>query len=302
MSNGSPQSHSHAETVPAMSDEAYFDVPNVARIYDYYLGGKDNFPRDREAARGVLRIAPDVPLAALENREFLGRAIRFLVEEAGIRQFIDIGPGLPTQGNVHHIAKRHDPGSRIVYVDNDPVVLAHGRALLHHSPGVAIINGDLREPADVLANPELQALVDLSGPVALCMSLVLQFLPDADDPYGVVTWLAGNLCPGSYLALTHVTGDERDAATMGGITDIYDEATTPLIPRTRSEVSRFFAVSNWSNQDWCSSHNGGRPPSIPHKAASAGPMQVSGVRPQWSSHGCPRFEIDQALVRSAQPL
>ena len=156
-----------------MPHEVDFARPNVARMFDYYLGGKDNHRTDREAARLVLGAAPDVPLAALENREFLKRAMQFLVREQSISQFIDIGPGLPTQGNVHQLARRHDPDAHVVYVDNDAVVLAHSRSLLNNMPGVTIIPGDLREPERVLADSELHALIDFSRPVGLCMTLVL---------------------------------------------------------------------------------------------------------------------------------
>ena len=244
MSNGGPgrQGPTQGSESPGRSGVNAWDctTPNVARIYDYYLGGKDNYGPDREAARKILGAAPDVPLAALENREFLRRAIEFLVEEAGISQFIDIGPGLPTQGNVHHITQRHDPRARVVYVDNDPVVLAHGRAILQKAPGVSIIEGDLRSPEAILANEELRELIDLTKPVALCMSLVLHFVADDEDPYGLVARLSDPLCPGSYLLITHVTGDERDVGTISEITAVYDEATSPLVPRGKAEVTKFF--------------------------------------------------------------
>jgi hypothetical protein len=217
-----------------------FATPNVARIYDYYLGGKDNFVPDREAARLVLNAAPDIPLAALENREFVKRVIEFLVIEAGIDQFIDIGPGLPTQGNVHELVRQHDAHAPVVYVDRDPVVLTHGRALLGSRAGVAFIEGDARNPQAILTDPELRDLIDLSRPVAVCMSLVLHFIPDEEDPWSMVARLRDSIRPGSYLVLTHVTGDARNADTMSEIRGIYDEATEPLVPRTKDEFSRFF--------------------------------------------------------------
>ncbi|HEY5989441.1 MAG TPA: SAM-dependent methyltransferase, partial [Streptosporangiaceae bacterium] len=164
-------------------------IPNVARMWDYYLGGKDNHEVDRDAARIVLGAAPDVPLAALENREFLKHAVRFLVEEADIAQFIDIGPGLPTQGNVHQLAQKYNSEARVVYVDNDPVVLARGRAHVSGISGVTLIEGDLRNPDSILRNSELHALIDFTQPVALCMTLVLHFIPEEDDPYGIVAQL-----------------------------------------------------------------------------------------------------------------
>lgn len=215
-------------------------APNVARMWDYYLGGKDNLPADREAARIVLGAAPDVPLAALENREFLKHAVRFLVEGAGITQFIDIGPGLPTQSNVHQLARRHDPEARVVYVDNDPVVLSHGRDYLNHIAHVSLIEGDLRFPAEILSSPELLRLIDFSKPIALCMTLVLHFIPDDGEPYGIVARLRDELCPGSYLVISHVTGENRDQDTLSEITAAYDEATAPLVMRTRQEITRFF--------------------------------------------------------------
>jgi S-adenosyl methyltransferase len=215
-------------------------TPNVARIYDYYLGGKDNYAADREVARLVLRAAPDIPLAALENREFLKRAIEFLVCEVGIDQFIDIGPGLPTQSNVHELVQRHKPDAPVVYVDNDPVVLTHGRVLLHGTGDVSIACGDLRKPGAILSHPELRKLIDLSRPVAVCMSLVLHFISDDEDPWAVVARLRDLIRPGSYLVLTHVTGDERTVDTMSEIRGIYDEATAPLTPRTKDAFARFF--------------------------------------------------------------
>jgi S-adenosyl methyltransferase len=215
-------------------------VPNVARMWDYYLGGSNNFDADREAARLVLGAAPDVPLAALENREFLKHAVRFLVEDAGISQFIDIGPGLPTQGNIHQLAQKHDPSSRVVYVDNDPAVLAQGHPHVAHIPGVSLIEGDLRYPDEILNDQDLRNLIDLAEPVALCMTLVLHFVPDQDDPFAIVARLRDALCPGSYLVISHVTRENRDHNTLRQITETYDQATLPLVMRTRDEIGRFF--------------------------------------------------------------
>ncbi len=244
MSNGGPRSQGHDERALAqarLTDALDCSTPNVARMYDYYLGGKENYPPDREAARLVLGAAPDVPLAALENREFLRRALHFLVTEAHLSQFIDIGPGLPTQGNVHQVVRQYDAQAQVVYVDNDPVVLAHGRSLLHELPGVSIISGDVRQPEDILANAELRQVIDFSRPVALCLSLVLHFITSAENPHGIVARLRDALCPGSYLVLTHVTSDERDIGTISQVTAVYDEATASLVPRTHDEIIRLFA-------------------------------------------------------------
>jgi len=213
--------------------------PSVARMYDYYLGGKDNYAADREAARLVLGAAPDVPLAALENREFLKRAIRYLAAEHGISQFVDIGPGLPTQGNVHQLTRQHNPGAKVAYADNDPGVLTHARELLGGVPDVTIIPGDLREPDRILADPALATLIDFSHPVALFMTLVLHFVPPDDDPYGLVARFRDALCPGSFLVLSHVTGDDREPAMLTGV-GAYENANAPLILRTRGQIQEFF--------------------------------------------------------------
>lgn len=230
------------KAVPDRGEEAReIDVttPSVARMYDYYLGGKDNYAADREAARLVLGAAPDVPLAALENREFLKRAVHYLAAERGISQFVDIGPGLPTQGNVHQLAHQHNPGAKVAYIDNDASVLVHSRTLLDGVPGVTLLPGDLREPEAILAAPGLTSLIDFSRPVALLMTLVLHFVPPADDPYGLVATYRDALCPGSFLVLSHVTGDDREPGMLGGV-GAYENASAPLILRTRSQVQEFF--------------------------------------------------------------
>jgi S-adenosyl methyltransferase len=230
------------KAVPDSGEEPYeIDVttPSVARMYDYYLGGKDNYAADREAARLVLGSAPDVPLAALENREFLKRAMHYLAAERGIGQFVDIGPGLPTQGNIHQLAQRHNPGAKVAYVDNDASVLVHSRALLDGVPGVTLLPGDLREPEAILADPGLTAVIDFSRPVALLMTLVLHFVPPDDDPYGLVATYRDALCPGSFLVLSHVTGDDREPGMLAGV-GAYENASAPLILRTRSQVQEFF--------------------------------------------------------------
>jgi len=229
-------------TVPDRGEEAHeidFNTPSVARMYDYYLGGKDNYAADREAARLVLGSAPSVPLAALENREFLKRAVHYLAAERGISQFVDIGPGLPTQGNVHQLAQQHNPGAKVAYVDNDASVLVHSRALLDGVPGVTLLPGDLREPDRILADPGLTGLIDFSRPVALLMTLVLHFVRPDDDPCGLVATYSEALCPGSFLVVSHVTGDDREPGMLAGV-GAYDNASAPLTLRTRSQVQEFF--------------------------------------------------------------
>jgi S-adenosyl methyltransferase len=168
-----------------------FGTANSARMFDYYLGGKDNYAADREAARRVLGATPDVPPVALENREFLKRVVPFLTTEQGISQFVDIGPGLPTQGNVHQLAHRHVPGARIAYVDNDAIAVEQGKSLLLGLPTVTSVYGDLRHPGCVLSHPDLMALIDFERPVALLMTLVLDLLPPDDSPYGAVAAFRG---------------------------------------------------------------------------------------------------------------
>jgi hypothetical protein len=220
-------------------DTVDLKTPNVARMYDYLLGGKDNFAADRAAVLEVVRHAPDTPFMARENRRFLGRAGRFLAE-SGIRQFIDIGSGLPTQGNVHEIAHRVAPDARVVYVDEEPLVLTHGQALLANIPGVAVIRGDARRPGDILDHPELRELIDFDRPIAVLMLAVLHFIGDVDDPPGVVARLRAAMAPGSYLAVSHVTADfdaDRRVRYAGAV---YEKATYQITLRSHTEIMRLF--------------------------------------------------------------
>lgn len=215
------------------------NTPNVPRMYDYLLGGKDNYAADREAVEEVVRHAPDTPFMARENRAFLRRAVRFLTR-SGIRQFIDIGSGLPTQGNVHEIAHQVAPDTRVVYVDREPVVLAHGRALLAGTPEVTVIQGDARRPGDILGHPEVNALIDFDRPVAVLMLAVLHFIGDADDPPGIVARLRDAIAPGSYLAVSHVTGDFDADSRVRDAGAVYDKATYQITLRARPDVARLF--------------------------------------------------------------
>jgi SAM-dependent methyltransferase len=215
------------------------DIPSPARIYDYLLGGKDNYPADRKAAEDLLVAVPDVRRFAQQNRSFLRRAVRYLAAEAGIRQFIDIGTGLPTQGNVHEIAQRAAPGARVVCVDNDPIVLAHGRALLHGVPNTDIIARDLRQPAAILGDADLRKLIDLSEPAGLLLVAVMHFIDDSDRPAELVRELADGLAPGSYVVLSHATADSRPESAAGE--KVYERATTSIHARTRDEVAAMVA-------------------------------------------------------------
>ena len=224
-------------------------VPNPARIYDYLLEGKDNFPADRDVADQLLAIAPVARDVVEDNRAFLRRAVSHLAQEAGIRQFIDLGSGLPTQGNVHEIAQAIAPDARVVYVDNDAMVVTHSRALLA-GDNTAAIQADLREPDALLEHAELRELIDLDQPVALLLMAILHFLPDDEDPFGIVARFRDALPAGSYLAISHGTRDvparsdmpAADMAEMGArVERLYQLTTASLVTRTRAQVERFFA-------------------------------------------------------------
>ena len=209
-----------------------------ARIYDSWLGGKDNFAADREAAELALQAYPELAEAIRSNRAFLGRAVRFLVG-AGIRQFLDVGTGLPAGDNTHEVAQRAAPDSRIVYVDNDPIVLRHAQALLTSTPQGACdyIQADLRDPEKILA--EAAHTLDLGRPVALMLLAVLQFALDADDPYGLVARLVAALPPGSYLVISHPTDDFNP--NRGESMRVYNERSVEqAVVRDKDAVARFF--------------------------------------------------------------
>jgi hypothetical protein len=192
--------------------------PHSARMYDYWLGGKDHFAADRGAADGVLAAFPSMRTAARENRAFLGRAVRYLAAEAGIRQFLDIGTGLPSAGNVHEVAQDVAPSSRIVYVDNDPLVLAHAQALLTSGPEgrTAYIHADLRDPQAILDHPVTRDVLDFTQPVALMLVAILHFIPDEDKPAEIVATLLDALPPGSYLVASHGTTEHDPSAADAG--------------------------------------------------------------------------------------
>jgi hypothetical protein len=212
------------------------DIPSPARIYDYLLGGKDNYPVDRQAGEEIIARLPNVRQAAQWNRLFLRRAVRFMVGEAGIRQLIDIGTGLPTAGNVHEVARQGNHPVRVVYVDNDPVVLAHGRDMLHGVPDTVILRHDLREPARILADPDLRRLIDFGEPVGIMLIAILHFISDRDDPAGIIAELLAPFPPGSYVALSHATKDGISSALTDAVKNVYDEATAQSFPRHRDEV------------------------------------------------------------------
>jgi SAM-dependent methyltransferase len=212
---------------------------NVARIYDYLLGGQHNFLADQDVGRALAAVEPNVRAFARANREFLGQAVRFLCA-AGIRQFLDIGSGIPTQGNVHEVAQRADPASRVAYADLDPVAVAHSKAILAGNDNATIIQADLREPEQILAHPAIEALIDFSQPAGLLLVSVLPFISDAEDPWRIVAALRDALAPGSYLVLCHGT-DEGKPAVMQAMDKVYKSSVaTKGGTRSRAEILRFF--------------------------------------------------------------
>jgi len=217
-------------------------VAHPARVYDYWLGGKDNYAADRALGDALTAVVPSTPAGARANRAFLGRAVRYLVREAGVRQFLDIGTGIPTAGNVHEVAQSAAPESRVFYVDNDPIVLAHARALMtsHPAGATAFIQADLREPGKILADPALRATLDLGRPVALMLIAILHFLSDADDPRAIVAQLVDALPSGSYLAISHLTGDFDPEEAADALAAGQGSGVT-YAPRSRAEVAAFFA-------------------------------------------------------------
>jgi hypothetical protein len=213
--------------------------PSIARVYDYLLGGKENLDVDRRAAHRFLNVVPEAKQIALDNREFLRRALRFLVGEAGIRQVIDVGSGLPTAGNVHELAHEFDPDVRVVYVDNDPVVLAHGRALLDHDRITTIIQADLRRPATIFDHEDARELIDFSRPYAVLLGGILHHLYDKEDPYGVTTYIVEQLVPGSYLVVSNFLDDDEPRAKAAERA-FMDSGLKRGRFRTWTEQSRFF--------------------------------------------------------------
>ncbi|WP_121721466.1 SAM-dependent methyltransferase [Streptomyces sp. E2N171] len=216
-------------------------VPSVSRMYDYYLGGSHNFEVDREAARKAMEFMPGLPKVMQANRAFMRRAVRFAVSE-GVTQFLDIGSGIPTFGNVHEVAQAADPEARVMYVDRDPVAVAHSKVVLEGNDRADVLAADLRKPQKILGSDEVGRLIDLNRPVALLLVAILHFVEEADDAYGAVAELRGALAPGSMLVLTHATyeGIPLPPERAEGAVDVYRDMRNPLIMRTRDEIARFF--------------------------------------------------------------
>jgi hypothetical protein len=221
--------------------DLHTDRPHPARVYDYLLGGKDNFAPDRAAAELGLKANPNSRIPPRENRAFLRRVVQYLAAEAGIRHFLDIGTGLPTSPNVHEVAQSVAPESRVIYVDNDPMVLAHARALLTSTPEgrTEYLDADLRDVDALLATPQLASILDTGEPVALLLIAILHFVGDDDDPYGIVERLVAALPSGSYLAVSHLTSD-FDAAAWAGVAEVYRRQGVTMQVRSRADIERFF--------------------------------------------------------------
>ncbi|MEU9369755.1 SAM-dependent methyltransferase [Streptomyces avermitilis] len=213
--------------------------PHPARMYDYFLGGKDNYEVDREAAEQFIKVAPEVRAGVRANRRFMHRAVRHVVAEGGVRQILDVGTGLPTEPNVHQIAHAIAPETRVVYVDNDPIVSTHSMALMDDDTDTSVILADLRDPRALLDHPDVRKAIDFDQPVALLLVAVVHFVCDAEDPDGIVATLRDALPTGSYLVLSHATGDihedrREDAAS------VYKAATASLNLRPHARVLDFF--------------------------------------------------------------
>ena len=244
-----PQDGGPDETVLASVEDPDWLPPEIntgvahsARVYDYLLGGKDNFAADREVGDGLTAAIPSMPLLIRDNRAFLGRAVGYLAREAGIRQFLDIGTGIPTGGNTHEVAQAAAPDSRVVYVDNDPIVLAHARALMASDPAgaTAFIQEDFREPGKILADPALRATLELDKPVALILVAILHFFADDENPQGIVSSLVDALPSGSYLTITHLTADFMDVDQVGRATQAGQQGGITYVPRSQAEIAAFF--------------------------------------------------------------
>jgi SAM-dependent methyltransferase len=212
---------------------------NSARVYDYWLGGTHNFLADQDLGRAIAAVDPIVREGARANRAFLGRAVRFL-SQAGIRQFLDIGSGIPTQGNVHEVARAADPAARVVYADIDPVAVAHSTAILAGQEATAVMEADLRDPAAILAHHATRRLIDFSQPAGLLLVAVLHFIADADDPQGLVATLRDVLAPGSYLVLGQGTNADKPV-TATAFEKVYNNrSATAIQMRSRAEIAAFF--------------------------------------------------------------
>jgi hypothetical protein len=267
---------------PDPSHVVDIDRPSAARAYDYFLGGSSNFAVDREFAEQVKLIAPSVPAVTLLNRAFLRRVVHFYLDN-GIRQFLDLGSGIPTVGNVHQIAEAAAPDARTVYVDNEVVAFNHARRLLVGNPNATIIQADIRDPEAILTHPDTRRLLDFSQPVGLLMVGLLLFIPDSDDPTGLIRTYREQLAPGSFLAVSTMTDEPADdelRAEVARLQGAYAQAGENVYVRTHAEISAWFAglemvppglvmLPDWRNED---------PDDLPNPARTLGYGGVGRVR------------------------
>ena len=218
------------------ADKVALDRPNVARMWDYFLGGYHNFAIDRQAAERAIQLYPDMPLVAKATRAFLRRIVRFQLEQ-GIDQFLDIGSGMPTAGNVHEVTQRINPSARVAYVDIDPVVIAHSQAILRDADHAVAIQADARRPQEVLAKPEIRDFLDFTRPIGVVAVAILHFVPDNAEARDVLHSLTDGVVAGSYVALTHATADAVDTAIAQAGEQNYQRANAPFHFRTHAEVA-----------------------------------------------------------------
>lgn len=221
-----------------MADEVDLTRPSAARVYDYYLGGAHNFAVDRQMAEQAMGMWPDLPLIMQANRAFLRRAVRFCID-AGVRQFLDLGSGIPTVGNVHEVAQDAAPDARVVYVDSDPVAVAYSRSILAGNELTAVVQADLRKPEQVLDSPEVRSLLNFDEPIAVMMVAVLHFVSDSDDPAAIIAGYREVMAPGSFLAVSHASQDGQPEQA-GSHQDLYRRTPTPMTMRSKPQVTALF--------------------------------------------------------------
>jgi hypothetical protein len=222
-------------------DEVDTSVPSMARAYDFLLGGAHNFAVDRMVAEQAEKLMPGAAKIARLNRAFLGRAVRYLLDN-GTKQFLDVGSGIPTVGNVHEVAQQIDPGARVLYVDKDPIAVAHSELMLAANDNAAVLRADMRDPDSIIGSSEARRLLNFDEPIALLMVMMVHWVPDADDPWSLISRYRDALPSGSYLALSHVTADQRKDQ-IADAKDMIQESrsTDQLTPRSHSQVVRLFS-------------------------------------------------------------
>jgi len=226
-------------TPTPLPEDVSLDQPNPARMYDYFLGGHHNFEVDRRAAEAAIQIYPDFPLVMRTNRAFLRRAVQFLIAQ-GIEQFLDIGSGIPTVGNVHEVAQNANPEARVVYVDTDPIAIAHSTAILQGNPRTTILQADAREPGQILHQLEERRLLKLDQPLGVLLVFLLHFVSDDQEAQNIVRTLRDALPSGSYLVISHGTYEGMSSEASEQMGRLYSRTTDPVTPRPRTQIARFF--------------------------------------------------------------